>query len=113
MIGGKKKADLPSKFGAGLRIVEEIADAGNEVGAVKILHDRKHFHVGVFRLQKRHDLVIHGVDCLSLDHVEHRVGFGIDGLEMTVWTENLEPRGEEQIDLPGILAQGRETGGVP
>ena len=89
MIGGKKKADLPSKFGARFGIVQEIADARNKVGAVKILDDRKHFHVGVFGLQKRHYFVIHGTDCLSLHHVKHGVGFRIHGLKMTVGTENL------------------------
>src|SRR5208282_3571783 len=53
------------------------------------------------------------MDGLSLDHVEHGVGFRIHGLQMAVWTENLQPGGEEQIDLARILAQGREAGRIP
>src|SRR5450756_3216721 len=32
---------------------------------------------------------------------------------MAVWTKNLQPRGEEQVELAGILAQGGEAGRVP
>ena len=75
VIGGEKEPDLTAKTGAGCGILEEVGDAGNEVGAVKVLNDGKDFHVGVFRLQKRHDLVVDGTDGLSVNHVEHCVGF--------------------------------------
>src|SRR5208282_4495827 len=50
MVGGKKKPDLASESGARFWIVQKIDNAGNKVGAVKILHYGKHFHLRVFRL---------------------------------------------------------------
>src|ERR1700719_802115 len=105
MIGGEKKLDLVTEAGARHGIVQETGDAGNEVRAVKILDDGKDFHVGAFGLQKRHHLVIHGTNGLPVDYVEHVVGLGIDALQVTIGTENLQPCRKEQIDLAGILSK--------
>ena len=113
VIGGKKEPDLSSKPGTSFLIVQEITHARNKVGAVKVLHHRKHFHVGAFRLQKRHYFVVHRMHRLPMNHVEHRVRIRIHGLQMAVWTENLKPCREKQVDLARVLAQGRETGRVP
>ena len=106
MIGGEEESDLAAKAGARFRIVQEIGDAGNEVGAIKILDDRKHVHVDVFGLQKRHDLIVHGVNALAMNHVKHGVRFRIDSFEMTIRVENLQPGRKQQINLARVLAQG-------
>jgi hypothetical protein len=105
MIGGKKEADLGTKFGAGCGIVQEVADGGNEVGAVEVLDDRKNFHVGIFGLKKRHDFVVDGTNALPTDHIEHGVGIGIYSLKMAVRAKHLQPCWKKQVDLASIFAQ--------
>ena len=113
VIGGKKKRDLASKPGASFLTVQEITNARDKVSAVKVLHHRKYFHVGAFRLQKRHDFFVYWTDRLPVDHVEHRVRFRIYSLQMAVRAENLQPSRKKQVDLARILAQGRKAGRVP
>ena len=48
-----------------------------------------------------------------MDHVEEFVGLGIDGLQVAVGREDLEPGGKEQVDLTGVFAKRGEAGGVP
>src|ERR1035438_5293042 len=91
VIGGKEQSDLASKAGARCGIAQKIGDGGDKICAVKILDDRKDLHIRVFRLEERHDLVVHGMDALTVNYVEHGVRFGIHGFQMAICVEDLQP----------------------
>src|SRR6266576_5038843 len=99
VVGSEEQADFAAETGASLRVVEEIADARNEIGAVEVLHNREDINCGVFGLEKRHHLVVDGMETVAADDVKHFVGFGIDSLEAAVGREYLQPDRKQQIDL--------------
>src|SRR5436190_20653730 len=105
VIRSEEQADFAAETGAGLRVVEEIADSRNEIGAVEVLHNREDLNRGVFGLEKWHHLVVDGMETVTADDVKHFVGFGIDSLEAAVGREDLQPDREQQIDLASILPQ--------
>ena len=90
-IGGEKKRNFAAEAGARGGIVEEVGDGGAKVVAIEILHDGEDFHVGVFGVEEGHDFVVDGTDFLIVDDVEHGVGFRIDGLQVAVGAQNLQP----------------------
>ena len=48
----------------------------------------------------------------SLHHVEELVGLFVDALQPAIRRDDMQPVGKQQIDLPGIFAQGGKTGGI-
>ena len=48
----------------------------------------------------------------SWHDVEKFVGLFIDALQPAIGRDDMQPVGKEQIDLPGIFAQGRKAGGI-
>src|SRR5208337_2313816 len=112
-IGGEKESDLMAEAGARRRIIEEVGDDRTEVVAVEILDHGEDFHIGVFRLEERHDFFVNRTHLLILNHVEHRVCVRINGLQVAIGAQNLQPCGKQQVDLAGILPQRGIAGRVP
>lgn len=111
-VAVEKVVNLITKFVAGVRVIQESADI-HPIDSVKIVDQRKYFHAGVFRLQKRHDFLVHRMHRIALYYVKKLIGQRIDALQPSVGRQHGKPFGEEQIDLAGIFPQGGETGGIP
>ena len=50
---------------------------------------------------------------MVFDHVEELVGLVVHPLQTAVGGEHVQPVGIQQIDLAGVIAERRETSGVP
>jgi len=90
----RKSAISRRKPGASVRIIQKIADTGNKVGTVKVLHHWKHVHIQRFVFEKRHDLIVYVMHRLTVNHVVHGVRLRIDRLQMAVRSKNLQPGGK-------------------
>ena len=112
-IGGKHHRHLLAKDRAGSRIIQKIRDSPHPLRTVKVVHHGKNFHGGVFRLEKRHHAVVDGAHAIVFDHVEELVGLVVHPLQTAVGGEHVQPVGIQQIDLAGVIAERRETSGVP
>ena len=112
-VGREEEHDLAPEVGARFGIIQETVNARKEIGAIEVLHYRKHVHVRALRLQEGHDFVVHGVERVAVDHIEHLVGLRIDALQVAVRRQHLQPHRKEQINLARVLTQGRKAGGVP
>ena len=45
-------------------------------------------------------------------HIKEFVGLFVDTLQAAVGSDDVQPVGKEQVDLAGVFAQRRKTGGV-
>src|SRR5258708_29564148 len=112
-VGSKKLFNLLAEKRARSGTVQEGGDITYPIGSVEIVDHGEDIHVGVFRLEERHDAVVDGVDSVALYHIEKLVGLIVHGLQSSVGGQYVEPVGIEQVDLVSEVAQGRKTGGIP
>ena len=114
VVAGQESRNLHRGSGPAHPDHQEFGDV-DPLNAVEVVHQRKNFYAGVFRLQERHDFVVHRLDGLALDCVEELIGLRIDPLHIAIGRQHVQPFGIEQIDLRAYsrseekLAASQET----
>ena len=99
--------------GARIRIFQKIGNSGNPVCAVGVVDHGEDFHARIFRIEKRHDLVIHRTDRAALHDIEEFSRLLVDALHVAVGADHVQPVGIEHVDLARVRAQRRKAGRVP
>ncbi len=114
-VGGEELIDLVNEVGAGRGAEEELFDVGLEdaFGGAVVVDHGEDFGIFAGGLDGVEDLVfaIDAVDAGGVDDGEGGV-VGGEGGEGAVGLEDVEPLGEEEIDLLDVLLEGGVAGGV-
>ncbi len=114
-VGGQELVGLLDEAGAGVRVEKEGLDGGlkGAIGGVVVVHQGEDFGVFLGGGDGAENLVfaVDGVDGITLDDLKWNVISGVGG-EGAVGGDDVEPLGEEEIDLFDVLLEGGVSGGI-
>src|SRR5579864_3155893 len=112
LVAGEESGNFLTEAGTRCRIIQKTGYI-DPVRTVEIVHQRENFRPGIFRLQKRHDFIVNGMNHSVLDHVERLICLLIDTLQMPIRGEHVQPFRVEQVELAGVFAERRKAGSIP
>ncbi len=114
-IAGQKPQKLRAEIAPPLLIAQKLSDVVQPLSAhrIEVVDQRHHVHSGFFRLEKRHDLIVHGPHRRAVGRHSKKLVGGVHALNISIGAQNVQPFREQNVDLRIILLQRYKAGGIP